>query len=132
MTEVKQLKLIGGEEVLCDLVDIELDEYDNEVMIIRAAYSLVSQEDFANGFRYYTFRPFMMHIHDPSHILLLSAGAVICLTNPSDLVSEQYIKYIEQHRKEEREKDKVDDVIEKLLEEAERAENVIKFNPKLH
>jgi hypothetical protein len=132
MTEVKQIKLIGGEEVLCDLVGIELDEYDNEVMVIRAAYSLISQEDFENGFRYYTFRPFMMHINDPSHVLLLNAGAVICLTNPSDMVSEQYIKHIEQHRKEEREKDKVDDVIEKLLEEAERDEKVVKFNPKLH
>ena len=49
MTEVKQIKLIGGEEVLCDLVGIELDEYDNEVMVIRAAYSLISQEDFESA-----------------------------------------------------------------------------------
>ena len=126
--EVKQIKLIGGEEVICDLVGVELDEYESEVMIIRAAHSLISHVDFENGLRYYTFRPFMMHINDPSHIFLLNGGAVICITNPADIVVKEYIKHIEQYRKEERETDPLD----RIMEEYEENEKVVKFNPKLH
>lgn len=127
MRSVKQFKLIGGEEILCDLVGVELDEYDAEVMIIRGAYSLISQEDFENGLRYYTFRPFMMHINDPSHLLALNSGSIICMTTPSETVEEQYIKYIGLHTKEEDKDDSIGEYEEDLSDE-----NIIKFNPKLH
>tara|TARA_R110000868_G_scaffold74853_1_gene216437 strand:- start:400 stop:798 length:399 start_codon:yes stop_codon:yes gene_type:complete len=132
MTEVKQLKLIGGEEVLCDLVAIELDEYESEVMVIRAAHSIISHINFETGIRYYTFKSFMMHINDPSHILLLNAGSVICMANPSDMVMKEYIRHVDYHRKEVREEENEEDPLDKLLKEFEDDQNIIKFNPKLH
>ena len=133
MTDVKQMKLLGGEEILCDLVDVQYTEEEGEAFVIRAAYSLISQEDFENGFRYYTFRPFMMHIYDPSHILLLNSASVICMTNPSEAVIEQYIKHIEGFRKEMREKDKTDDFLDKMTEEDDKKDDrIVKFKPKLH
>lgn len=135
MTDVKQMKLLGGEEILCDLVDVQWSEEDGEAFVIRAAYSLISQEDFENGFRYYTFRPFMMHVYDPSHILLLNSASVICMTNPSEPVIEQYIKHIEAFRKEEREKqkDSTEDFLDKMAAEDEQKDDrIVKFKPKLH
>lgn len=135
MTDVKQMKLLGGEEILCDLVDVQYDDEEGEVFVIRAAYSLISQEDFENGFRYYTFRPFMMHIYDPSHILLLNSGAVICMTNPSEAVIEQYIKHIEAFRKEQREKESssTENFLDKMAAEDEKKDDrIVKFKPKLH
>ena len=135
MTDVKQMKLLGGEEILCDLVDVQYDDEDGEAFVIRAAYSLISQEDFENGFRYYTFRPFMMHVYDPSHILLLNSGAVICMTNPAEAVVEQYIKHIEAFRKEEREKQQssTEDFLDKMAAEDEKKDDrIVKFKPKLH
>ena len=135
MTDVKQMKLLGGEEILCDLVDVQYDDEEGEAFVIRAAYSLISQEDFENGFRYYTFRPFMMHIYDPSHILLLNSGAVICMTNPSEAVIEQYIKHIEAFRKEQREKESssTENFLDKMAAEDEKKDDrIVKFKPKLH
>lgn len=134
MTDVKQMKLLGGEEILCDLVDVQYDEEEGEAFVIRAAYSLISQEDFENGLRYYTFRPFMMHVYSPSHVLLLNSGAVICMTNPHESVVEQYMRHVESYRKEEREKQsELDDFLDKMEEESEEKDDrVIKFKPKLH
>ena len=135
MTDVKQMKLLGGEEILCDLVDVQYSEEEGEAFVIRAAYSLISQEDFENGFRYYTFRPFMMHVYDPSHILLLNSASVICMTNPSEPVVEQYIRHIEAFRKEEREKQQssTDDFLDKMANEDEvKDDRIVKFKPKLH
>ena len=133
MSEVKQMKLLSGEEILCDLVDIQWSEEEGEAMIIRAAYLLVSSEDFENGLRYYTFRPFMMHINDPSHILLLNSAAVICMTTPHDNVEVQYRNYIESVRKEEREKNPIEDFLDKMLEEdGPTDDKVVTFKPKLH
>lgn len=135
MTDVKQMKLLGGEEILCDLVDVQYDEEDGEAFVIRAAYTLVSQEDFENGFRYYTFRPFMMHVYDPSHILLLNSASVICMTNPATAVIDQYIKHIEGFRKDLREsqKSQTEDFLDKMAEEdEEKDDRIVKFKPKLH
>lgn len=134
MTDVKQMKLLGGEEILCDLVDVQYSEEEGEAFVIRAAYSLISQEDFENGLRYYTFRPFMMHIYNPAHVLLLNSGAVICMANPHESVVEQYMRHVESYRKEEREKQsELDDFLDKMEEESEdKDDRVVKFKPKLH
>ena len=135
MSTIKQMKLLSGEEILCDLVDVTYTEEDGEVMVIRAAYVLVSTEDFENGLRYYTFRPFMMHIYDPSKILLLNTAAVICLTTPDPVVIEQYEGHIEQFRKEankEQTMDALDKVLEEMEQEDKGRENVLDFKPKIH
>ena len=135
MTNVKQMKLFGGEEILCDLVDVQYTEEEGEVFVIKAAYSLISQEDFENGFRYYTFRPFMMHVYDTSHILLLNTDSVICITNPHQKVIDQYVKHIEVFRKEDEEEQHqtTEDFLDKMDDEnKEKDERIIKFKPKLH
>jgi hypothetical protein len=141
MSDVKQLRLVSGEELLCEIIDVQWDdEVGEESFIIRAAYTLVSQEDFENGYRYYTFRPFMMHIHDPSHVLVLNSAAVICLTKPHQTVIDQYIKHMEVFRNEERqrmEKDQ-DALLEQIVAEDEEVLDEIskvvtlRPKPKLH
>jgi hypothetical protein len=138
MNNIKQMKLLSGEEILCDLVDVTFTEEEGECMIIRAAYVLVSTEDFDNGLRYYTFRPFMMNIYDPSKVLLLNTGAVICLTTPNPTVVNQYEKHIEQFKSETI--GTASDELSKMLDEAEEAgdddkldtRNVVDFKSKLH
>ncbi len=137
MSDVKQLRLISGEELLCEIIDVQWDEQvGEESFVMRAAYTLVSQEDFENGYRYYTFRPFMMHIHDPSHVLVLNSAAVICLTNPHQTVIDQYIKHMQVFRNEERERieKQQGDMLEQILAEdediLEELSKVVKLKPK--
>ena len=135
MTNVKQMKLFGGEEILCDLVDIQYTEEEGDVFVIRAAYSLISQEDFENGFRYYTFKPFMMHVYDPAHILILNADSVICMTDPHERVIEQYIKHMEGFQSDypEKESSQTEDFLDKMTDEDDdKDDRIIKFKPKLH
>jgi hypothetical protein len=76
----------------------------------------------------------MMHVYDPSHILLLNSASVICMTNPSDPVIEQYLNHIESYRKEAREKQsQTDDFLDRMEEEDEQKDDrIVKFKPKLH
>ena len=123
---VRQLKLITGEEVLCDLVDTEYNEYEDEFLIIRSAYSLVSTEDFESQMRYYTFRPFMMHQYETNKVMALSSGAVICAVTPDKKVIEQYEAHVELFKAEDEE------YINGDSDEKKTDPNVVTFKPKLH
>lgn len=118
---VKQLKLVTGEEILAELISSEINEYDEEILFIRNAYILVSTEDLDNQVRFYTFRPFMMHQYEPDKILFLNGGSVICGVIPDKKVIEQYESQIPTYEKDE------DDI-----EEKNEDPNVVKFKPKLH
>lgn len=135
MSDIRQMKLMSGEEILCDLVDVQNEYEDGECFIIRAAYLLISKEDFENNMRYYTFRPFMMHILDPAHVLLLNTGAVICISNPHTIVLEQYIHHISLVREEMRELEQsnIENHLDKMAgEDSKRDDNVVSLKPKLH
>tara|TARA_R110002074_G_scaffold75962_4_gene173169 strand:- start:6595 stop:7002 length:408 start_codon:yes stop_codon:yes gene_type:complete len=135
MSDIRQMKLFSGEEILCDLVDVQNEYGDEEVFIIRAAYLLISKEDFENNMRYYTFRPFMMHILDPSHVLLLNSASVICITNPHTIVLEQYVHHCALVRNEmaELEQSNVENHLDKMAgEDAQRDNNVVDLKPKVH
>lgn len=133
MSDIKHMKLLSGEEILCDLVDIQWDDNEGECMVMRAAFLLIATEDFNNGLRYYTFRPFMLQVYDPSHILLLNSAAVICMTTPVDNVKEQYINFIADVRKTHNfDNDPRDEDIFNQEEPEPKDEKVIAFKPKLH
>jgi len=131
MSDIRQMKLFSGEEILCDLIDVENEYEEGEVFVIRAAYLLISKEDFENNMRYYTFRPFMMHIMDPSHVLLLNSASVICIASPHNTVLEQYMHHIQLVRNELKDEE-IEDHLEKMAEESDRDNGVIPFKPKLH
>lgn len=119
---VKQLKLVTGEEILAEVVSSEINEYDEEVLFLRNVYSLVSTEDFKEGIRFYTFRPFMMHQYEDNKILALNAGAVICSALPDRKVIDQYESHVGSfsNTKEEDSEPTIEDP------------NVVAFKPKLH
>lgn len=120
---VKQLKLVTGEEILAELVSSEINEYDEEVLFLRNVYTLVSTEDFKEGVRFYTFRPFMMHQYEDNKILALNSGAVICGAIPDRKVIEQYETHCSQFSEGDNDEQKT------VLDEDP---NVVKFKPKLH
>lgn len=118
---LKQLKLVTGEEILADLVSTEVNEYDEEILFVRNVYVLVSTEDFENKVRFYTFRPFMMHQYEPDKILYLNGGSVICGVIPDQKVIEQYQAHIPDS-----------EIGEEDLDDDPDDPNVVRFKPKLH
>lgn len=127
---IKQLKLITGEEILCDLTEALYDEDDIEhTLLIRSAFTLVTHEDFENQIRYYTFKPFMIHSYEANKIMALNAGAMICAIQPDkNLIDkyEEHVKEFEFIEPEEEEKSPLD----AEADEEPKDDKVLKFKPK--
>jgi len=92
--DIRQLVLSNGQELLCEVVqwpDMEIDE--QEVMIIRKAAKIIIQENFEQGTRWFTFRPFMTYQDDNSSLCSLMPYHIITIGHPSKVLKNQYTKY---------------------------------------
>ena len=81
---VKQLKLVTGEEVICEV----LDEAP-ESLAIRNAFILYEKET-SDGYKYFTFRTFMTYQDTPLSVMLLMSDKVMAMAIPSDDMKQQY------------------------------------------
>jgi ribosomal protein S17E len=114
---VKQMKLVTGAEIICDLIDIEWYKNKDSGIVMRSVFTIALTEDFENNMRFYTFRPFMLHLYEPDKLIILNSNSVVCIVDPDQRVVNQYIKYIEEFSSnEDHNKD--------------AEENIIRFNPK--
>jgi hypothetical protein len=92
--DVRQLILSNGQELLCEVMQWpDLDVDDSEVMIIRKAAKIIIQENFKEGTRWFTFRPFMTYQDDNSSLCSLMPYHIMSIGHPSDLLKNQYTKY---------------------------------------
>ena len=93
--DIRQIVLSNGQEVLCEVVqwpDLDIDE--QEVMIIRKACKIIIQENFEQGTRWFTFRPFMTYQDDTSSLCSLMPYHIITIGHPSETLRNQYKKYL--------------------------------------
>ena len=93
--DVRQLVLSNGQEILCEVIqwpDLEVD--DNDVLIVRKAAKIIIQENFREGTRWFTFRPFMTYQDDNSSLCSLMPYHIISIGHPSTILEKQYQKYV--------------------------------------
>jgi hypothetical protein len=86
---VKQLKLVSGEEVLCEIV--EEDEFD---LVVRNVLQIHFQT-LSDGSRMWTFKIYMCYQQEPERFILLKTDKIIAVANPTNSLLEQYIVAIE-------------------------------------
>ena len=102
--DVRQIVLSNGQELLCEVVQWpDLDHDDHEVMIIRKAAKIIIQENFEQGTRWFTFRPFMTYQDDTSSLCSLMPYHIITIGHPSEVLRNQYKKYLKLLATEENE-----------------------------
>ena len=94
--DVKQIKTMTGEELICEVLQVYDDE-NSECMIIKNALSIICDEDRKREIRWYTFRPFMLH-QDADQELVLNTANVLCITNPARGVLDYFHTYIQNFR----------------------------------
>lgn len=82
--KVKQLKLVTGEEIMCEI--IEEDEQD---IIIRNALT-IHFETMDDGGRMWLFKYFMCCQDEPERFLLVKMDKIVAIANPIDELYEQY------------------------------------------
>jgi hypothetical protein len=86
MYEVKQFKLISGEEIICEVV--EWAQEGDDQLIIRNAMQVENrywEEEMT-----YQFHPWMLYIENPLELIVMSSNHVLALTNPSPHLLAQY------------------------------------------
>jgi len=129
--DVRQIVLSNGTELLCEVIqwpDLDIDE--QEVMIIRKAAKIIIQENFEQGTRWFTFRPFMTYQDDNSSLCSLMPYHIITIGNPSQVLKTQYTRYLKLLASEEN-RDTAEDPFQYFKEGADsddRFENVIPFS----
>ena len=87
--KVKQLKLVTGEEILCEI--LEEDDVD---IIIRNSLTIQFHK-LDDGSRLYTFNLFMCYQDDPDRLILLKLDKIVSVANPTKEFLGQYVSVVE-------------------------------------
>ena len=82
--KVKQLKLVTGEEVICEIV-----EEDDDTIIVRNTLN-INFITLENGERMWTFKYYMCYQDDPERFILIKTDKVVAVANPMKMLVRQY------------------------------------------
>ena len=93
MSAYTQFKLANGDEIVAQVVqEPEGDDYN---VVIRNAMMVVRSEALRDGFRYYSFRPWMSFQLEDEYLQLLNFNQIIGEAKPAKVLLSQYFKAIE-------------------------------------
>lgn len=83
-SSIKHLKLITGEELICEVLDEE-----SESILIKNALSLMPKT-MNDGTKYFAFRTYMVYQDSPINVIMLFSDKIMSLAVPSDEMIIQY------------------------------------------
>ena len=132
-----QFKLSNGDELVAQVVDeLEDDEYN---IVVKNAMMIVRLESIDEGYRMYSFRPWMAFQQNDSYLQLLNYNHIIGEAKPDKTLLDQYHKSVITENLNEGDSDESDiDTIRKYVNDipdsSDSSENIIPlFNKnKLH
>lgn len=112
MKEIKQFKLISGEEIICEVVEWPSDDFTG--MVIRRVLMIRTTFD-EKGNRYYAFRPWMALQEGDEKFISLEGTHVMGEANPDLIMLKNYQEAIENNELSEEElMEKVEKYVEKM------------------
>jgi hypothetical protein len=127
-SSVRHLKLITGEEVICEVLD-----EDSEHIVVNNAMSLM-QNTLKNGEKFFTFKTYMIYQDTPTNVMLIFTDKIMSLAIPVKEMVEQYrtaldemAKYLEDNYSEVLLKDDFhedDKSLEDWLEEMNKEDGI--------
>ena len=101
-SSIKHLKLITGEEVICEV----LDETTGSI-IVNNAMSLM-QNTLKTGEKFFTFKTYMVYQDTPTNVIVIFTDKIMSLAQPVKEMLDQYntalkemASYLEENYKEE-------------------------------
>ena len=112
MKEIKQFKLISGEEIICEVVEWPSEEFTG--MVIRRVLMIRTTFD-EKGNRYYAFRPWMALQEGDEKFISLEGTHVMGEGNPDLVMLKNYQEAIATNELSEEELlEKVEKYVEKM------------------
>ena len=91
-SSVKHLKLVTGEELVCELMSETGDS-----IVIRNALSLI-EKDLSTGDKYYAFKSFMVYQDNPKNVIIIFFDKIMSIAVPTEEMQRQYTAAIEEMR----------------------------------
>jgi len=119
------MKLISGEEIICEIVHWPDNKDDDNTMVIRKAAEVAVHEDLEEAVRFYTFRPYMTYIYDAEQFITLNGNNITSITTPHHEMLKQYRLHMKEVIKERTKN--LDDI---ALDSD--SHNIVLFKPKYH
>jgi len=83
-SSVKHLKLVTGEELVCELMSETGDS-----IVIRNALSLI-EKDLSSGDKYYAFKTFMVYQDSPQNVIIIFFDKIMSIAVPTEEMERQY------------------------------------------
>lgn len=83
-SSVKHLKLVTGEELVCELMSVTGDS-----IVIRNALSLI-EKDLSSGDKYYAFKTFMVYQDGPQNVIIIFFDKIMSIAVPTEEMQRQY------------------------------------------
>lgn len=120
---IKHLKLINGEELICELMT---ESGDN--IIIRNALSLLEKQ-FGSEQKYYAFKTYMVYQDTPQNCMVMFTDKIMSLAVPTDDMVTQYKNALGEMKEfltEQEEKSLVDDWDDLSAESEQDLENFLR------
>jgi hypothetical protein len=115
-----QLKLVTGEEIICEIV--KRNYLKNEICI-KSAMCLIKKVN-EEGFPYYVFVPFMVHQCSKNSIVHLKRNAIISQSSPTKIMMETYKRYVfQEYQQSELREAMTDDIIEQIKNTVDKKNN---------
>lgn len=127
-SSIKHLKLITGEELVCELMTESGDS-----IIIRNALSLIEKE-LSSGDKYYAFKTYMIYQDSPQNVMVVFSDKIMSIAVPTEEMDRQYtaaIKemaaYNEAQELKQQERDEWEDdlSLEEFLNEMDRENDLM-------
>jgi len=84
VSSIKHLKLITGEELVCNLLE---ESPDN--IVVNNALSLI-EKNLSNGDKYYAFKTYMVYQDSPRDVIMIFSDKILSLALPTQEMIRQY------------------------------------------
>lgn len=91
MYEYKHFRLVGGEEILCEIVEW-IEEQHNEI-IVRDVMAIVPSLTSTNE-KVYVFKPWLHYIEGKEELVIINSAHVIATVTPNPILQEQYLRAV--------------------------------------
>jgi len=139
--DIQQIKLVSGNELLCEVVEWPDEKSDNSTdLIIRNALSIINGEN-EEGNTVFLFKPFLHYVDKSSQFVSLSKMQIMSLNRPDRYLQKEYMSAFAEFEKSSFERD-LDykeqemyevSMVEEALEETkidDKTDNVVQLNTK--
>lgn len=91
MYEYKHFRLVGGEEILCEIIEW-IEEQHNEI-IVRDVMAIVPSLTSTNE-KVYVFKPWLHYIEGKEELIIINSAHVVATVTPNPILLEQYLRAV--------------------------------------